>query len=247
MFNPILHIPHSSTDIPILDGFTLSNAQIEEEVMLLTDWYTDELFEHEEVVTVKAGFSRVFCDVERFSDDSLEVMAKYGMGVLYTHTDDGRRLREVASDLRERILNKYYEPHHLLLENEVEASLRTTETALIIDCHSFPDAAFKRDLDQSPNRPDISIGTDDFHTSKKLLITTEKFFIEKGLTVGINKPYSGTIVPSRFHGKSRHVESIMIEVNRKLYLHEATNLKSDNFNFIQAVIGEYLDGLLGFS
>jgi N-formylglutamate deformylase len=245
MADLILHIPHASTHIPTLEGFILSQADIDAEVRRLTDWYTDELFEYDQAKTVEAGFSRLFCDVERFADDSLEVMAKYGMGVLYTHTDDGRRLREVTSDLRERIFNEYYEPHHQQLEYEVEASLRTTQTAMIVDCHSFPDTPFKRDLDQSPSRPDINIGTDDFHTSVRLLTTTENFFLAKSLTVGINKPYSGTITPFRFYGKTRGVESIMIEVNRKLYLQKGTNLKSEKFNLMRAMIGEYLNGLQG--
>lgn len=53
------------------------------ESLILTDWYTDELFKLEPVTTVQANFSRLFCDAERFVDDSQEVMAKKGMGVLY--------------------------------------------------------------------------------------------------------------------------------------------------------------------
>jgi hypothetical protein len=41
------------------------------------------MFDSDQDDKIIAPFSRIFCDVERFSDDELEVMAKSGMGVLY--------------------------------------------------------------------------------------------------------------------------------------------------------------------
>ena len=53
------------------------------EMLKLTDWYTDDLFYSENNEMIIAEFSRICCDPERFTDDNLEVMAQYGMGVLY--------------------------------------------------------------------------------------------------------------------------------------------------------------------
>jgi N-formylglutamate deformylase len=108
----ILHIPHSSKVIPISKGFIQNPQVIQKELQLLTDWFTDELFDlprHAKIVTT---FSRIFCDVERFEDDELEEMSKFGMGVLYEKTDSGEILRLVNKDLREQILVNYYRPHH---------------------------------------------------------------------------------------------------------------------------------------
>jgi len=74
----IIHIPHASTHIPTREGFLVDGARIEKELLTLTDWHTDDLFvdaagdDH----PVAAGSSRIFCDVERFAYDRLEVMAK---------------------------------------------------------------------------------------------------------------------------------------------------------------------------
>ena len=100
----ILHIPHSSTNIPLLDGYIVDTPSLEMEMLKLTDWFTDDLFYCEDEVIVKADFSRIFCDPERFADDEQEIMAQYGMGVLYQKSDEGKTIRIVSQELREKIL-----------------------------------------------------------------------------------------------------------------------------------------------
>ena len=138
MNNLILHIPHSSIIIPFKEGYSVSDELINQEILKLTDWYTDDLFENEKDVSIKTPFSRIFCDTERFSDDSQEVMAKYGMGVLYEKTDTGEPLRTITPELRQRILNNYYWKHHNRLTESVKFQLQEYGTATIVDCHSFP-------------------------------------------------------------------------------------------------------------
>ena len=108
----ILHIPHSSTVIPCNNGFVVSGRELNTELQLLTDWYTDDLFMQKVTVNIIAPFSRLFCDVERFPDDDVEVMSKVGMGALYTTRDDGQPLRIVTPELRTRIIRDYYLTHH---------------------------------------------------------------------------------------------------------------------------------------
>ena len=78
----ILNIPHSSYVIPDYEGFI--KERIAHEINLLTDHSTEEIFDIEGVTQVICDFSRVFCDVERFSDDEKEPMAALGMGMAYT-------------------------------------------------------------------------------------------------------------------------------------------------------------------
>jgi len=242
----VLHIPHSSVVIPFREGYTVSDEIILGEILKLTDWYTNDLFYSENVTSIIAGFSRVFCDAERFDDDSKEKMAESGMGVLYEKSDEGGVIRNVTTELRDKILNGYYYPHHSALKEATEEQITNYGNVLIVDCHSFPDIPFKRDLNQNPNRPDFNIGTDDFHTSKNLTDLTRDFFTGKGFSVGIDEPYAGTIVPAEFYRKSKEVQSIMIEVNRRLYLKGETNEKSNNYGEVKKVIGEFLEKVFNF-
>lgn len=239
----ILHIPHASTRIPLLEGYLLDEAALKEEQLKLTDWYTDDLFTSETDAVVRADFSRIFCDPERFVDDAQEVMAKWGMGVLYEKTDEGKALRTISPALREQILNGFYRPHHTRFSDAVNRQLAQHGKALILDCHSFPDAPLKRDLDQRSERPDFNIGTDAFHTPEELIDYSVAFFKDAGYSLGVDWPYAGAIVPMEHYHKNADVHSIMLEINRALYLKEPGNEKSEQYEQIKAVTQAYVQGL----
>jgi len=221
----ILHIPHSSTNIPFKEGYVVDSFSLEKEILKLTDWYTNDLFYSEEDEMIKADFSRIFCDPERFTDNSQEIMAQYGMGVLYEKNDDGETIRIVTPELKQKVLTEYYWKHHEKLSKAVNNQLNLFGRALIIDCHSYPSIALKRDLDKNPVRPDFNIGTDSFHTPKKLVELSVSFFENAGYTLGIDWPYKGSIVPLEHYNKNKNVQTIMLEINRALYLNEPTNEK----------------------
>lgn len=239
----ILHIPHSSDKIPFNKGYVVDSKALDREIIKLTDWYTDDLFLFENSIIIKADFSRIFCDTERFSDDSQETMARCGMGVLYEKSDAGSVIREINTKLREDILKNYYWPHHMKLNQAVNDQLELNGEALIVDCHSFPSYPLIRDLCQKKNRPEFNIGTDYFHTPKYLIEISKEFFKEKGYTLGVNWPYSGSIVPLNHYKKTKNVSSIMLEINRALYLNEPGNQKSSNYMKIKETVTEYLNML----
>lgn len=236
----ILHVPHASTSIPYHDGYLVDEESLSQEILKLTDWYTDDLFQSDEHEMIRADFSRIFCDPERFTDDSQEIMAQFGMGVLYEKNDDGELMRDVSPEFKKRILNDYYWPHHDKLSKVVNEQLQHFGKALILDCHSFPNKPFKRDLDKSSNRPDFNIGTDSFHTPKHLVDVSKAFFEKVGFSLGIDWPYKGSIVPLEHYQKNKKVKTIMLEINRALYLNEPTNEKSERYLEIKRVVGNFI-------
>ncbi len=239
----ILHIPHSSTNIPLTEGFVVDEKYLSNEMLKLTDWYTDDLFYSEDDEMVKAEFSRIFCDPERFTDDAQEVMSQYGMGVLYEKSDEGDVIRKVTPALREKVLNDFYWQHHNRLNEAVNSQLNLFGKALILDCHSYPNIPLKRDLDKNSNRPDFNIGTDSFHTPKKLIDLSISFFESAGYTLGIDWPYKGSIVPMEHYHKNKNVQTIMLEINRGLYLNEPTNEKSQKYLEIKKLTSKFIKTL----
>ena len=237
----ILHIPHSSDNIPFKDGYVVDETFLNNEILKLTDWYTDDLFHSDTDEMIIANFSRIFCDPERFSEDEHEEMASVGMGVLYEKTDDNLLMRKITHELRTKILDEYYWVHHQKLNNAVNQQLEKYGKAIIIDCHSMSDIPFIRDKDQYTKRTDYSIGIDSIHTSDELLQTTLNFFSDRGIEVAINSPYSGTLVPMEHYQKNENVQSIMIEVNRKIYLNDNSNVKSENYSVVKRLLQDYLE------
>jgi N-formylglutamate amidohydrolase len=237
----VLHIPHSSTEIPLLDGYVSSHDEIQQEIIKLTDWYTDDLFDSQVDDKIVTPFSRIFCDVERFADDELEIMSKVGMGVLYEKLDSDELLRKVSPELREKILNDHYWKHHNSLTKIVEEQLNVNGECLIVDCHSFPSTPLLKAIDQNKNRPDFNIGTDSFHTPKNYIDASITYFENLGYSLGIDWPYSGSIVPLKYYQKEKKVSSIMLEINRKLYLNEPTNDKSKYYNKTKEIVRGFIN------
>jgi N-formylglutamate deformylase len=223
----ILHLPHDSVAIPdsVRRQFVLDDAALKNELLRMTDHFTGELFRgiFPPKQVVRAGVSRLVVDVERFDDDSMEPMAARGMGAVYMKTHSAEVLRfPVSDEQRAALLEAYYYPHHQALTMAVNRALDGHNRSLLIDAHSFPAKPLPYEVDQTSARPEICIGTDDFHTSADLLLHFENAFRTSGFTTAVNKPFSGALVPRRFYGIDSRVSSIMIEIRRDIYMNELT-------------------------
>ena len=245
----VANIPHSSIAIPqdIRESLVLNDHELEQELLCMTDRYVDELFaciSEMGGVAIKFINSRLVLDLERFLDDEKEVMASRGMGVIYFKTSRGRDLRKTLSEGdRNDLINRFYKPYHKAIEQEVACMLERFDKCLIIDCHSFSSKPLPHEQNQDQDRPDICLGTDPFHTPDKVTGTMEACFRKAGLTSKRNMPFEGTYVPLKYLNNDSRVSSIMVEVNRKLYMDEVTGDKSNDFLNIQEVIDNTVKSL----
>jgi len=226
----------------------LDEEALVREVRVMTDHLTDQLFAVPASVasTVRFPISRLVVDPERFESDDEELMAARGMGVVYERTSEGTALRRaLMSGEREHLLDQWYRPHHQRLAAAVDRALERTGGCLLIDAHSFPSSPLPYELDQEPHRPDICIGTDPFHTPPALVAFVASVASGLGWTVGVDRPFSGALVPMPYYGVDRRVSAIMIEVNRRLYLDEPIGCASSDFercqNLVQRLVQEIIN------
>ena len=91
-------------------------------------------------------------------------------------------------------------------------------------------------LNQTAFRPDFCLGTDDFHTSEELVATVEKELQSLGYSTARDQPFSGTIVPMKHYQKEQRVQSLMIEINRWLYLGEDYSVDSERVEVLIEIL-----------
>lgn len=201
--NIVLNIPHSSIngifDVKI-GGWGCNPYFINDCVRKWTDWFTDMLFnsDNENVKKVVFPYSRFVCDVERLVNDS---MGKEGQGIIYTHF--GGYKRKTLNGEERNMLMGIYNAHQQKLISSMD------KNSVIIDCHSFPSEL---------SDANICIGyNDDWSYDKKIVEGVVKEFEKSGYTVSINRPYSNSITPYT----SFEYPSLMIEVNKKVYMDES--------------------------
>lgn len=181
----------------------------------ISDVWIDKLFSHGIGEKYVASYSRVYCDLEKFIDDSQEVMSKYGQGVFYTKDSKGNEIRRLTNEYKERVAREYYFPYHKGLD---ELTLSMLDRRLIIvDCHSYLEECVLHN--KSESYADIDLGFDEQYCSRELLDGVRTIFANNGYSVSYNHPYEGTLIPNAIYRKNvPKVFCLMIEINKRVYL-----------------------------
>lgn len=116
----------------------------------------------------------------------------------------------------------YYADHHSTMSKKI---VEMSGELLLIDCHSF--SSFPNLLNSNPPDIDICIGYNDDETCPSTVVieSIARHFGSIGYKVEINFPFSNSKtfeVPTEYH-------TVMIEVNKRLYMNEETLDKTDGF------------------
>lgn len=228
----LIHIPHSSLYIKeeYKKKALIPRTLLEEENIFMCDFKVDQLI-IDKTQAVIFPYSRLYCDVERFKDDS-EPMNKYGMGYIYTKTSKGLPMFN-PSDIEKEEITKIYDDHHLLMDQTVTKILSKYKKCIIIDLHSYSNELVNR-LFNYTDVPDICIGIEEDYYSEELTNHFINHFKKNGYSVLINYPYKGSFIPNKYYGKKdTNIISIMIEINKRVY--------NDDFDKFKEVLEKSLD------
>jgi N-formylglutamate amidohydrolase len=125
----------------------------------------------------------------------------------------------------ERRIKRYYDPYHRALAFLIEETREIFGFCILLDCHSMPSGAASQRGDRGGRiRPVDAVLGDCHATACDPTVTNEaeRQLIKMGYGVRRNNPYAGGFV-TRHHGRpSDGVHALQIELNRGLYMNEAT-------------------------
>lgn len=234
----ILHVPHAARFIPkeVRAEILLDDSALLNELDAMTDSRTDEIaLAAAAKSSVKPWifrnlFSRLVIDPERFPDDR-EVMNQVGMGAVYRKTSTGQDLRSPNFGSEKALLDTYFTPYSVALEELVSARLEKWGTVTIIDVHSYRPEQHHNSVNHGQKRPAMCIGTDAFHTSEALKNAARDSFAAL-CDIYENEPYSGTYVPLKFYESDARVQSIMMETRADTFLNSKLEFHSGSAKVI---------------
>jgi len=223
--NLVLNIPHASVA-------GLGYAKWDDEVGLIrevrkwTDWYTDLIFipkDRPAVKSITADYSRFVVDVERMVNDPLNDI---GQGIVYTQFNGIKR----TIDEEERLgMMAYYYAYIKQLKGMLN------EHSLLVDCHSFPSDMCDVDVC-------IGVNNDWSRPTDFVIDLVTEVFKQSGYSVMVNHPYSNAIAPQT----DFVYNSIMIEINKRIYMNEQTLELLDSASKVRAVLDTLHELLLKY-
>ncbi len=243
--------PHSGRYYP--EEFVSSSRLDPHTLRASEDAYVDELFgaaPHLCAPLIQANYARAYLDVNR---EAWELDPEMFDGPLpeFVNARSGRVAaglgtiaRVVASGTpiydgrmpfaeAERRVSAVYRPYHQALSRLLERTRAQFGCAVLIDCHSMPSCGGSwgdMPLKSTGAVPDFILG-DRYGRSchGEVMAAAQQALTAQGFRVVRNDPYSGGF-NTRHYGvprEGRH--ALQIEINRALYMDEATLDRSDGF------------------
>ncbi len=250
--------PHSGRVYP--SDMTERSALSEADIRLSEDAYVDNLFEQAPnygASLLIATHARAYLDRNRAENeldpnmftpalDTASVSSSHrvraGLGVIPRIVAEGKQLYTQALPAREveKRLSAVYRPYHTKLQ-QLQTTLRQRHKVLyMIDSHSMPStgAGKGRSLYRGKKTgPDIVLG-DCWGSSCDTQFTglVEETLLAAGFSVKRNTPYSGGFTTTQYGKPAGNTHALQIEINRALYMNEATHTSLPDFHEIQKLL-----------
>ncbi len=241
----IFSSPHSGREYP---ASMLKRSVLNRQVIRSSeDAYVDQLFDGASAYgapLIAAAMPRAYLDLNRSADEldpALVAGARRvghnprvasGLGVIPRVVANGRAIYngKLTMDEARLRIDTYWRPYHARLKSLLRESYDLFGQAILIDCHSMPHEAVSMANTSRDSKPDIVLG-DRFGASASGVIVDqiEEAFVNAGLNVVRNTPFAGAYVTQSYGRPARHQHAVQIEIDRSLYMDEATVQPNANF------------------
>jgi N-formylglutamate amidohydrolase len=147
------------------------------------------------------------------------------------------------ADVVQRI-ERYYRPYRSALLAILDGMREHFGRWVHVNCHSMPSVSSPKSPEgPGKRRPDVVLGDAD-GTSCEPAITrlAHTIFADHGLSVTINDPYNGADLIRAHSDPAAGLHSLQVELNRALYMDEATVTKSGGFERLKRATTDLASG-----
>ncbi|WP_062363955.1 N-formylglutamate amidohydrolase [Variovorax paradoxus] len=160
------------------------------------------------------------------ADPRVLAKVRLGKGLVWKLTDEGLPIYDrllTVDEVRARI-DSCWRPYHAAVAEAIDAAHARHGYSIHINCHSMPAVAGSHATDfPGLVHADFVIGDRDGSTADPALSQRICAHLRaRGYSVDYNHPYKGVELVRRHGRPAEHRHSIQVEVNRKLYMDEAT-------------------------
>lgn len=206
---------------------------------------------------IAAEFPRCYIDVNRAENDiDPAVLAEswplplepsdrtlLGLGLVRRLCKSGVPVYQAplpAAEIQKRI-DQCYRPYHAALQKEIERRLQGYGVCYLIDCHSMPSRSERGDRQHL----DFVLG-DRQGTSCNPAFTrrVRDLLQDMGFSVALNDPFKGVEIARRYGHPQKGSHALQLEINRRLYMNEATLEKTDCFFKLQKSLADFFQALV---
>ncbi len=247
----VLSVPHAGRRYP--QRFVAQSRLALQALRRSEDAYVDLLCESGPdfgAPLLKAEFPRAYLDVNREAYEldprmfegrlppfanTRSMRVAGGLGSVPRVVGDGQEIyaRKIPSSEALQRIEELYRPYHQALKSLVGRTRVRFGSCVLVDMHSMPSTG----LDREGGRPDIILG-DRFGTSSAAWIVdaAEDALRREGFDVRRNRPYAGGYITEHYGQPRSDVHAVQIELNRALYMNEATLQPLPAFASVKAAL-----------
>lgn len=146
----------------------------------------------------------------------------------------GKRLPVSEIELR---IEQVYKPYHRMLRRLLIRAAQSFGRTVLIDCHSMPSTVRSGGPSHSP---DIILGDRyGMSASADVIDTAVSLLRSAGFSVVRNKPYAGGFITENYGRPLKGFHALQIEINRALYMDEATMALTEGFQTLRSVFARF--------